>query len=153
MSWLTDRQLRRKVESNANEKTKEAFYGVCPLDGLPRRIPHLPVFIIVNTQTHNLSGEHWKTIFIDKNRDGEVFDSLGQPMNAMLISFMNRFTRRWKRNHKVYQHKNSATCGAFALYYILRRLDCPSLKCVTQAFSSSLNANEKIVERFYKSLK
>ena len=153
MSWLSDKQLRRKVERNADEKTREAFYGVYPLDELPRSIPHLPAFIIVNTQTRNLSGEHWKTVFIDKNRDGEVFDSLAQPMNAMLIRFMNRFTRRWKRNHKVYQHADSATCGAFALYYILRRLDCPSLKCTLKSFSSSTNINEDTVEKFYKSLK
>ena len=127
MSWLSDKQLYKKVEKNADEKTREAFYGVYPLDELPKFIPHLPLFIIVNTQTHNLSGEHWKTVFIDKNRDGEVFDSLAQPMNAMLMSWMDRFTRRWKRNRKVYQHFESSSCGAFALYYVLNRLNYTSM--------------------------
>ena len=153
MSWLSDEQLCQKVEKNANTMTREAFYGVCPLDELPQFVSYLPIFIIVNTQTHNLSGEHWKTIFIDKNRDGEIFDSLAQPMNAMLVKWMNRFTRRWKRNRKVYQHPNSTTCGAFALYYILKRLVYSSMNSLTQAFSSSLSANENVVQKFYKELK
>ena len=153
MSWLSDKDLCGKVEKNANDKTREAFYGVCPLDELPQFISHLPIFIIVNTQTHNLSGEHWKSIFIDKNRHGEVFDSLAQPMNDMLVRWMNRFTQRWTRNRKVYQHAKSATCGAYALYYILKRLDYPSMKSLTQSFSSSLNDNECLVQKFYKKLK
>ena len=94
MSWLTDEDIIRKVRRNGDKKCEEAFYGVYPLDRLPKFIPQLPLFIVVNTHTANLEGEHWKTIFIDKNRRGEVFDSLAQPMNAILIRWMNRFTRR-----------------------------------------------------------
>ena len=154
MSWLSDDDISRKVRRNGNEKCQAAFYGVYPLDALPHFIPHLPLFIVVNTQTTNLEGEHWKTIFIDKNRRGEVFDSLAQPMNAILIRWMNRFTRRWKKNRKVYQKAKSATCGAFALYYIMKRLDFPSLDSFTShSFSNSLSDNELVVRKFYKTLK
>ena len=153
MSWLSDKQLCKKVEKNAGVKARKAFYGVYPLDKLPRSVPHLPIFIVVNTQTHNLSGEHWKSIFIDEKRNGEIFDSLAQPMNAMLIRWMNQFTRRWKRNRKVYQHPKTATCGAFALYYILNRLNHPSMNALTQSFSPSLHANECLVQKFYDELK
>ena len=153
MNWLSDEEICTKVEKNANEETYKAFYGVYPLDRLPSFVPHLPIFIVINTQTHNLGGEHWKSIFIDKNRDGELFDSLAQPMNAMLIRWMNRFTRRWKKNRKVYQRRNSTTCGAFAVYYILNRLDYSSLDSFTQSFSPSLNANECLVHKFFNALK
>lgn len=154
MSWLTDEDIMRKVRRNGNKKCQEAFYGVYPLDRLPKFIPHFPLFIVVNTHTANLEGEHWKTIFIDKNRRGEVFDSLAQPMNAILIRWMNRFTRRWKKNRKVYQHAKSTTCGAFALYYIMKRLDFPSLDSfISHSFSSSLADNERFVHKFYKTLK
>lgn len=152
MSWLSDEQICRTVERNGDEKTINAFYGVCPLDELPRFISQLPIFIIVNTQTHNLEGEHWKTIFIDKKRNGEIFDSLAQPMNAMLITWMNRFTRKWKTNRKVYQSKDTSTCGAFALFYVLNRLDCNSLNSFTNSFSHSVNANESLVQDFYNAL-
>ena len=154
MSWLSNEQIINKVKRNGDIKCKNAFYGVYPLNCLPQSIPQLPIFIVVNTHTANLKGEHWKTIFIDKNRRGEVFDSLAQPMKAMLIRWMNRFTRSWKKNPKRYQHANSTTCGAFALYYIMKRLDFPSLESFTsKSFSPSLTVNERFVHKFYKALK
>ena len=153
MSWLSDEQLCKKVEKNANTKTCEAFYGVCPLDELPSFVSHYPIFIIVNTQSHNLAGEHWKCIFIDKHRNGELFDSLAEPPNVVLIQWMNRFTRKWKRNRKVYQRKDSTTCGAFVLYYILNRLDFSSLNSFSQCFTPSMNRNECLVRQFYSKLK
>lgn len=153
MSWLSNEQICEKVRKNGDVKTKEAFYGVYPIDELPQYIPHLPIFIVVNTHTHNLEGEHWKTVFINEKRHGEVFDSLAQPMNNLLVRWMNRFTRRWKTNRKVYQHSKSTTCGAYALYYILKRLDCPSLDNFLKPFTRSINKNECLVRRFYKELK
>ena len=153
MSWLSDRQLYRKVMKNGDTRTKKAFFGVYPIDELPDTIPHLPIFIIVNTHAHNLGGEHWKTIYIDKNRRGEVFDSLAQPMSNLLIRWLNQFTRSWITNRKVYQHDANTTCGAFALFFVLTRLDCPSFNAFTQAFSRSLNENECVVRTFYRSLK
>jgi hypothetical protein len=153
MSWLSDKDISLKVKKNANEIIREAFYGVYPIDELPEFIPHLPIFIVVNTQTHNLAGEHWKTIFINVNRCGEVFDSLAQPMNDFLIRWMNRFTRKWKTNHKVYQHYKSTTCGAFALYFILKRMNYSSLDAFTQTFTHSSSVNESLVRDFYDELK
>lgn len=153
MSWLSDKQITNKVRRNGNIKCKNAFYGVYALDKLPKFISHLPIFLVINTHTSNLKGEHWKTIFIDKKRRGEVFDSLAQPMSSMLIRWMNRFTKSWKKNRKRYQHQKSTTCGAFALYYIMKRLDFPSLESFTsKSFSSSLTANESLVRKFYKAL-
>ena len=154
MSWLSNEDITRKVRRNGSKECKKAFYGVYPSDKLPKFVPRLPLFIVVNTQTSNLEGEHWKTIFIDKKRRGEVFDSLAQPMNPMLIRWMNQFTRTWKKNRKVYQHAKSTTCGAYALYYIMKRLDFSSLDSFTShSFSSSLTDNERFVCKFYKSLK
>ena len=98
MSWLSDNDIVEKVRKNADTKASIAFFNVYPIDKLPDFVPYLPIFIVVNTHTHNLQGEHWKTIFINENRYGEVFDSLAQPMSELLIRWMNRFTRRWKRN-------------------------------------------------------
>ena len=154
MSWLSDKQLCEKVIKNGNRSIREAFYGVYPIDALPEFVPHVPIFIIVNTHTHNLPGEHWKTIFIDKKRYGEVFDSLAQPMSELLIRWMNRFTRRWSRNHQIYQHARSTTCGAFALYFILKRQDYPSLNSfLRNSFTRSVRKNECLVRAFYEALK
>ena len=153
MSWLSDEQLIHKIKCNADEKTFRAFNGVYPVDSLPDFVSHLPIMIIINTDTHNLKGQHWKCIFIDKDRCGEVFDSLAQPMNNMLIRWMNRFTRKWKTNRKCYQHSSSSICGAFVLYYALSRLNAPSLESITKVFTHSLHDNECFVRSFYRNLK
>lgn len=153
MSWLSTRQLTNKVKKNADIHSKNAFYGIYPIDKLPKFIPHYPVFLIVNTHAHNLDGEHWKAVYIDKNRYGEVFDSLAQPMSDFLIRWMNRFTRKWKVNNKTFQHEKSTTCGAFVLFYILTRLTFPSLEAFSRSFSHALHVNERNVLAFYRSLK
>ena len=153
MSWLSNRKLIEKVKYNGDWKTLKAFYGVYPIDELPAFIPHLPIIIIINTHTHNLEGEHWKTIFIDRDKCGEVFDSLALPMSYILIQWMNRFTRKWKRNRQSFQHRLSATCGAYALYFTLRRLNVPSLEYFTNSFSDSTVVNERKIRDFYNRLK
>ena len=153
MSWLSDRQLKSKVKKNADDNTKKAFLGVYPIDKLPKVIPHFLMFLIVNTHTHNLGGEHWKAIFIDKNRYGEVFDSLARPASDLLTRWMNQWTRKWKTNSKTFQHASSSTCGAFTLYYVLTRLSFPSLEKLSRSFSHALHVNERNVHAFYRCLK
>jgi len=153
MSWLSDRQLIDKIRRNADEKTWRVFNGVYPIDQLPEFVSHYPIFIIINTDTHNLGGNHWKAVFIDEKRRGEVFDSLALSMNEMLVRWMNRFTRSWKCNRKSYQHPFSATCGAFVLYFILTRLNAPSLDSVTQRSTATLYDNETFVRSFFSCLK
>ena len=153
MSWLSNRKLIEKVKYNGDLRTLQAFHGVYPIDKLPTFVPHLPILIIVNTHTHNLEGEHWKTIFIDCDKSGEVFDSLALPMSYILIQWMNRFTRKWKTNPRSYQHRLSATCGAFALYFTLNRLYVNSLEDITNTFSRSPAVNERSILAFYNRLK
>ena len=153
MSWLSDRDIATKIRRNADSKTLHAFFGVYPIDRLPQFIPHLPIIIIVNTHTHNLQGEHWKTVFIDKDKNGELFDSLALPASSKLIRWLNTFTRKWKTNHLSYQDPLSATCGAYALYFALLRLDVSNLKSVTGTLSQYPHVNERRVLAFYKQLK
>ena len=153
MSWLSTKQLIDKVRCNADEKTWRAFDGVYAIDDLPSFVSRLPIFIIVNTDTHNLSGSHWKCIFINADRCGEIFDSLAQPVNNILIRWMNRFTHKWKTNRKCYQHSSSSSCGAFVLYYLLSRLGVRSFDAVTKVMKRSLYDNERFVRNFYHRLK
>ena len=146
MNWLSGKELIKKIERNADGATLAAFEGVFPLDKLPFAVPHYPFFMIVNTQSHNLPGEHWITVFIDSDRRGEIFDSLALPLSNTLIHWMNHFTRSFTSNYLTYQHPLSATCGAFALYFILHRLH--NSDCMTEAFTSDLAVNEERIRYF-----
>ena len=153
MSLLDGQTIIDKIRLNADEKTLHAFYDVRSIDDLPDSIPYYPIFIIINTHTKNLPGEHWKVIFIDKFRNGEIFDSLAIPVNLYVSRWMNKFTRKWRRNLFAYQHPLSTTCGAFAIYYVMHRLNVTDQDAFLKTLSANAFANELKVTNFYLSLK
>ena len=129
INWLSNSQLENLVERYGDDETKAAFLGVFPINQLPTEVKDYPVLLIVNTQAHNLGGEHWFSIFISKQRRrGEVFDSARQPTDIRLMRWLNRFANQWRRNQLIYQTPFSPICGAYALYFVLNRLHQPSMK-------------------------
>ena len=120
MSNLSDFRIRQIIY--AFNPIKDAFLGVFPMDKLPHHVPHYPTCMVINTQSHNLPGEHWISVFITSDKRGEVFDSLGLPLSNYLIRWLNQFTKSWQYNRKIYQRFGSDKCGAYAIYYLLNRL-------------------------------
>ena len=76
MSNLSDYQIRQVIRKYALGHSKDAFLGVFPMDTLPRQVPHYPACMVVNTQSHNLPGEHWISVFITKDKRGEVYSMI-----------------------------------------------------------------------------
>jgi len=153
MSWLTGKQLEHLILKNADAKTYEAFLGVFSIDLLPEQIPFLPIMMIINTQTVNLPGQHWKAVYISKERIGEVFDSLALPISTRLLQWLNRFTRSWHHSTLTVQNPLSGTCGAFVIYYILKRLQKRNLRDCLQIFSRNLSLNDLLMKEFVALLK
>lgn len=153
MSWLSTKTLLEKIRKNADKGTLIAFHGVYSIDNLPEFIHTRPFLMIVNTHTKNLPGEHWISILIDANRNGEIFDSLALPVSDILIRWLNRFTNKWKKNSRTFQHLRSSTCGVFALYFILHRLQMKNFETFTKTFNEKLHVNESCMSVFYRSLK
>ena len=157
MSWLTADTIELAVERCAdNDEVRRAFRGVYPHNRLPMLLPngddhHLPLTLIVNTDSHNLPGRHWTSVFIDKQRHGELFDSLATPPSGHLARFMSRHSRRWITNSLIYQHPLSSYCGVYVLLHVLQRYNCDSLEtfCTTY-FTSSLVRNEIGVRSYYR---
>ena len=152
MSWLSGETIKKKVQHNADEATWKAFDNVYSVDALPSVVTHYPIFIVLNTHPHNLKGEHWKVIFIRKDRRAELFDSLALPPNIPTQQWLRKHSRQWKSNARAFQHPLSATCGAFVLYFILNRLRVRRFESFTQKFSSNLHSNEKMIVKFYNDL-
>jgi len=153
MSWLSGKQLVDKVRKNADRDTISGFYGVCSIDNLPEFIHTRPFFMIVNTHTKNLPGEHWIAIIIDTKRNGELFDSLALPVSNILIGWLNRFTKKWKTNKLTVQHVLSSTCGVYSVYFILNRLHVKDFETFIALFDKNPHVNESLVLLFYRSLK
>jgi hypothetical protein len=95
-------------------KKFKCFQGVYPLDKI-KPFKKRPIAIIVNTDKSNEPGEHWVSIFIDKNGSGEYFDSFGlPPLHDELIEYLNiNCANGWRFNPIALQSDDSTTCGHY----------------------------------------
>lgn len=152
MSWLTNHQLNRLVQRYGDEKTNDAFLGTFPIDKLPSEMKQYPILLIVNTQAHNLEGEHWFALFISSDRRGEVFDSSAQPVDLRIRRWLNRFARHWRRNQRIYQQPFSPICGAYVLYYILNRLHHSSMEDVLFPKELNNHLTDSFILDWYRNL-
>ena len=148
INWLTTLDMQQFIARYADQNTKKAFLGIFPIDHLPQTIPHLPILFIVNTNTCNLPGQHWKVIFVSKQGIGEVFDPLATPITLALQCWLNEHTKRWTLSKLTLQNPLSPTCGGYALYYIMCRLKTKSLNSCLAPFSNNVFANDILVENF-----
>lgn len=153
MSWLTGIELESIIRTYADEPTEAAFLGIFSIDTLPKYIKHLPIIFIINTQTSNLPGQHWKAIYVSSNKIGEVFDSLATPVSLRLQNWLNTFTRKWSLSKRTIQYPFSASCGAFVIYFVLNRLKAKSMKNCLSIFKNNLMYNDALVVNFVKDLK
>ena len=152
IKWLTTLDLENFIDNYADKTTKNAFLGIFPINLLPVKIPHhLPILFVVNTNPSNLPGQHWKAVYVSKDRNGEVFDSLAMPIDLRLEHWMNKFCRKWTVSKLTLQNPFSPSCGAYVLYYILSRLCFNSLNACLAPFNENVLMNDRIVEEFVQS--
>ena len=152
INWLTTLDLENFIQTFASNKTKSAFLGVFSINQLPKRIPRVPLFFIINTNSDNLPGQHWKAIFISKTHHGEIFDSLASPTSLILEQWMNSHTRHWSISTLVLQNPLAPSCGGYVLYYVMTRLNHKSLKDCIKLFSENVFDNDRIVQLFIDSI-
>ena len=153
MSWLTSIELDNLIQRYSDKATKQAFIGVFPIDNLPRYLPQLPILLIVNIDSSNLPGKHWKAVYISSEKIGEVFDSLALPIGIYLQRWMNTFSQKWTVSKRRIQNPLSATCGAFTLYFVLNRLNKKSMKDCISIFTSNLHGNDILMKTFVDELR
>ena len=150
---MTGIEIESLIRSFANEETEAAFLGIFAMDCLPKSIPKLPALFVVNTQTSNLPGQHWKAVFIGRDKRGEVFDSLAMPVGLLLQNWMNTYTIKWKQTKQMIQSPLSAFCGAFIAFFVLQRLRAKSMKTCLNIFKKDLFYNDVLIANFVRSLR
>ena len=113
--------LQIKLLLKSDSKTKSVFKKVCALDQLEK--PTFPSAYDINSDPSTEPGEHWITVYFDKHRRGEYFDSYGLPPAFVgLKSYMDTYSLSdWIYNRKTLQALFSSVCGHFActLYYFV----------------------------------
>ena len=153
MSWLSNHDIERAIHHHADDVTRRAFLGVLPLDALPRKVEQRPAFLIVNTQTSDLPGNHWLCLLLFDDGRGEIFNSSGQPPPTAIAQWMNEMCRVWTYNSEQYQSFGSAMCGAYCIFVVLNRLQHSSLSQTLRPFSTSLASNDVLMTRYYRRIK
>ena len=100
----------------ANKCQCSNFIGVFAIDALPpaRRLPNKCKFI-VNTQPHNLPGEHWLAVY-----GNIIFDPLGICYPETLVDYLLQRYDNIKTNHGHHYQSvwDSKACGYFCLYFL-----------------------------------
>ena len=155
VNWLTGVDLDGLITRNADAATRAAFIGVYAVDTLPVRLPNLPALLIVNSDTSNLDGQHWRAIHVDCNRRGEIFDSLAVPISPLLEAWINRVTDKWTWSESAIQNPFIPSCGAFVLHFILHRLRATDLLNYRRTYYTDVISldNEIFIRRFVRTLK
>jgi hypothetical protein len=98
--------------------TKKMFSGVYARNELPKTINY-PACIVVNTKPRSHTGEHWLSIFYDKNGSAFFFDSYGQnPKDYKLEAYLKKTSTNWTWN-KTQIQGFSSHCGYYCLLYLL----------------------------------
>ena len=125
------------------------FGGVFAADNI--KIKHIPCYIIVNTDTQNLSGQHWICMKLSKDQC-EFFDSLGKsPYNYhkswhdLLITTAGSYLF----NDQRLQNYSSSTCGQYCVYYILKSIHGYDFEDIIDGFDAlNLKKNDASVLHF-----
>jgi len=96
------------------------FIGVYPLDKLPY-IRKYPTSFIINTHTHNLPGEHWIAVHIDKYGVIHAFDSFGHYYPWLLRQYLEQRSRgrKVKYNSIIFQESSEKTCGLYCVAWLI----------------------------------
>ena len=120
---LSDRELEDLVRHDP--QLSESFAGVYAADTLPKTPPRSsPQAYIVNTDPHHRPGRHWIALWTDGDVC-QIMDSYGLPLASHGTPHLQTWLRRhWpitEANTQSLQALNSATCGHYALRFLIER--------------------------------
>lgn len=98
--------------------SSKVLVGVYAADMLPKKF-QIPAAFIVNTDTSNSRGEHWISIYINENYEGEYFDSYGlAPMVKEHIIFLKTHCNKFSYNKIMLQSLTTSLCGHYCCLYV-----------------------------------
>lgn len=97
------------------------FIGVFALNDVINIVPDkLPAAMIINTKENFRQGEHWVSLFWDKENNMYFFDSLGSFLPIVPVIASKCKAKSLSNVSVPIQDKMSPQCGLFAIGFILR---------------------------------
>jgi hypothetical protein len=115
------------------------FKGVYARDKLPK-IRAFPASIVFNTDSSRGAGEHWCAIYWNAGGVAFYYDPFGMhPQTYNMVSYLNKFSRRWVWNTTQNQPLFSTSCGYFSFLFI-----------IFKSRNISVGLNERIIKHYFK---
>lgn len=149
MDGLTLDTLMRK-----DKHVAPLFEGVYASDTLPHRLHKSPALLICNTDPISKPGSHWVAFYIDKNGEGEFWDSYGMPPRVTNHrKFLDRLCKTWIYNHNTLQAIDSQVCGEYCVLFLVHRAHGYTLRSfVKTLFTKDPEKNDQVVQNLFKNM-
>ena len=142
------------------------FLGAIPSDGisslLPRVKPNSRICFIMNTEPHNMDGDHWVAILVDARDKGSKSIEFYNPLGIMdrrritaqflkdivpLLQKINptEIPLKLKENLVSDQNNTSSNCGEFSIRFLLDRITRDKTFAEATSYDSK---GEKMIEKW-----
>ena len=95
------------------------FVGVFPLNKMPSVLPRVGANFIVNTDTHNLPGEHWLAVSYKNGGFIHAFDPFGFFYPLLFKQSLHRYGKPIKYNTTRFQDVSEKTCGQYCISWLI----------------------------------
>lgn len=143
-AWISSIDIQKVMEQYEKKYPSFLFLGAVPIDfhTIYPQIGNLrinktkqnKIGIIFNTDESYKSGQHWISLFIDKqNKTICFFDSTGDSPPKQVLTFINNIQIQDNYqviiNTKKHQMGNNA-CGIYSLFFIIERLKGKKCKSI-----------------------
>lgn len=131
--------------------TRGVFQGVYPSDKLTVTISSYPALFVANVDMSGKPGSHWVSFYFTKDRDGEYFDSYGQPPSSntqAFNAFLDNNFNNWTFNTVTLQSVDSDICGYYCLYFTLFHRRDVNMNSIVNRFSKNKCRNDHLVKHF-----
>lgn len=151
---MNTRQIERCLNVGLEgTSTKAGFLGALPKDYAAKYLmsppDRSPLCFVANTQTSDMSGEHWVAYYYNCGVL-EFFDSYG--LSPYQLSMP---TGVWSKNHDVVwnskslQGLDSDVCGQYAIYFLVKRSRNETMRDIVHPFSFvDSRSNDVLVRNF-----
>ena len=175
-AWLSTLDIDDVMEQYKSKYRDFKFLGTVPIDfdSLPvlgiknldfnnlEKEGYTKVGLVMNTDEHYKSGQHWIAAFMDFNKQsngkyGRVyfFDSVGTPPETRVRRFLARGVKHLQNkyklkhvrdidiyyNHKQHQKKNTE-CGVYSMNFLLRLLKGETFQEIIDRKMSDVEVNQ-----------
>ena len=107
------------LEAILSDDPRLNFAGVMAYDELPEIIEDYPTGLVFNTDSSKQSGEHWISIYFDRNKNAQYMCSFGTQPYGRLVTLLERNSYQTKYNTTQLQSILSDVCGYYSAYHLL----------------------------------